>query len=171
MRENRFNDRKQPVGRSPRHRRQWRERTDPIGDADAVQEHRRPGQPLRRRRGGMTARGQDSADPGHRQGRQAPRATLPDALRLAQRGPRPSPPSLSAATARGWWRAAAFHGADVAIRRAARSSTSRPCKPQRSRGAEETDDQGRRRSHSKPARPGAIQAAKKAPPTPMNSPR
>ena len=135
-------DRKQSVGRPPRHRHQRRQRADPKGHANAMQEHRRPGQPLRRRGRGVTARRQRQADAGHRQRRQHPA----NARRRAAPGDdarRPSPRWRSAATAPDWWQGAGFpwrRGHDVAERKIEHIEA---LQPQRCHGADETDDQSR----------------------------
>ena len=108
---------------------QRRQRADPEGDADAVQEHRRPGQPLRRRGRGVAACGQRQPDAGHRDARSAPRRIVIDALCQRQPRDQPSPRSRSAATVRGWCRARSSMAPSVARPLSGRSSTSRPCRP------------------------------------------
>ena len=55
-----------------RHGRQRRQRADPVGHGDAVQEQRRPGQPLRRGGRGMPAGRQRQPDARHRERGQHP---------------------------------------------------------------------------------------------------
>ncbi len=116
--------------RATAQRNQRRQRAEPIGHADAVQEHRRPGQPLRRSGRGVTARRQrqgptptiaiaDSsarrcASTPHRQAIQADRRRSRDQQRRSEAGARA--------------RSATAPTVDDA-RDSGSSSTSRPCRP------------------------------------------
>ena len=93
---------------------QRRQRADPVGGDDAVQEQRRPGQPLRRGGRGVPAGRQRQPDA------QPWRVVNTQAIRmpgLFHRVPGrwPSRRSQSTATARGWCASALVHGADVTM--------------------------------------------------------